>query len=279
VSLRTDVAELMAYLVRRLPRLRILSLVTNGFLPRRILQQATDVLKLIEPAGVKLSMSVSLDGIGTMHDQVRGVPGAFEKAMETIAGLQELQKQHNFWLGSGFVVMHQNLRHAREFRDWARANQLDVGFILVGFHESYVGNLDRQNDVDFRPEDREELIAFMQELAGERSLRNVFAYYWNDMVHMYRDGASRTTPCPFLLEGLALDAYGDVFYCLSTPRIGNVLEEGRSVGEIYYDPKNLRYRAEDMRKRTCPGCNSACGTPVAIKKDVKKYLRFLVAGN
>lgn len=278
-SLRTDVVELVGYTLQRMPRLRTLSMVTNGFLPPRVLQQVAGVLALLEPRGVRLSMSVSLDGIGTMHDRVRGIPGGFDKALETLTGLQALQKEHDFWLGVGYVVMHQNLRHAREFRDWARARGINVGFQLVGFHESYVGNLDRQNEVDFRPEDREELITFMQELADQRSLRNYPALYWADMLRMYRDGAPRTTPCPFTLEGLALDAYGDVFYCLSTPAIGNVIREKRSVSEIYYDPKNLQYRAEEMRKRICTQCNSACGTEIAIKKDVKKYLRFLVTGN
>jgi len=275
-SLRTDLVELVAYLVRRMPGLATLSLVTNGFLPQRILEQTRAILQLIEPAGIRLSMSVSLDGIGTLHDRVRGVPGAFDKALETLTGLQELQREHDFWLGVGFVVMHQNLRHARAFREWARARGLPVGFQLVGFHESYVANLDRQNEVDFRPEDREELIAFMEELASEVSLRNWPAFYWADMVRMYRDGAPRTTPCPFTLEGLALDAYGDLFYCLSTPRIGNALEEKRSVSDIYYDPQNLRYRADQMRRHICPRCNSACGTEIALKKDVKQYVRFLI---
>jgi hypothetical protein len=155
---------------------------------------------------------------------------------------------------------------------------LDVGFQLASFHSSYLSNVDRQEEVDFRPEDREELIAFMQELASERSLHNLSAFYWSDMVRMYRDGAPRTVPCPYTLEGLAIDAYGDVFYCLSTPRIGNFLEEKRSISEIYFDPKNLRYRSEEMRKQICPGCNSACGTEIAMKKDVKKDLGFLVAG-
>ena len=100
-----------------MPRLRTLSMVSNGFLPKRIVEQARDVLRLIEPRGVKLSMSVSLDGIGTLHDEVRGIPGAFDKAQETLIGLKALQQEHDFWLGTGFVVMHQNLRYARKFRE------------------------------------------------------------------------------------------------------------------------------------------------------------------
>jgi MoaA/NifB/PqqE/SkfB family radical SAM enzyme len=277
-SLRTDLVELVTYLVDRMPKTRILSMVTNGFLPQRILAQTQAILDLITPRGIRLSMSVSLDGIGTLHDQVRGIPGAFDKALETITGLQELQKAYGFWLGSGFVVMHQNLAYAAEFRDWAKAHNLDFGFQLVGFHESYVGNLDRQNDVDFQPDDREMLLSLMREMSSSRSIHSIHALYWADMIRVYRDGAPRTTPCPFNLEGLALDAYGDVFYCLSTPAIGNVLRDGRSVHDLYYDPENLRYRKEGMRNKICLKCNSACGTETAIKKDAKQFIRFLATG-
>jgi MoaA/NifB/PqqE/SkfB family radical SAM enzyme len=277
-SLRSDFVDIVAYLVRRLPKARGLSLVTNGFLPKRILEQTEAILGLIESKKIKLSMSVSLDGIGALHDQVRGIPGAFDKALETIAGLQALQKRHDFWLGVGYVLMHQNLRQAQELREWAEARGLDVSFQMVAFHDTYISNQDRQGDVDFRPEDRDDLIVFMQQLAGERSLTNWAALYWSDMVRMYRDGAPRMTPCPFAMDGVALDAYGDVYYCLSSPKIGNVNEEKRSVGEIYHDPKNLRFRAAELRQRMCPGCNSGCGVGIAIKKDVKKYLKFLVTG-
>ncbi len=277
-SLRADLVALVDYLVDRLPTVHTLSMVSNGFLPKRILTQTEAILRLLEPKGIKLSMSVSVDGVGALHDQVRGIPGGFDNVMETLTGLQTLQKQHDFWLGVGYVVMHQNLRHALEFREWGRARNLDVGFQIVAFHESYVGNVDRQDDVDFRPEDKADLIAFMEQLASERSLGNLAAFYWNDMVRMYRDGAPRVTPCPYNLEGLALDCYGDVYYCLSTPKIGNVLQDGRSVSEIYYAPENLSYRSGKMRNKICPVCNSGCGTEIAIKKDVKEYLQFLATG-
>ena len=277
-SLRNDLVELAAYLVGRMPHLRILSLVSNGFLPKRILEQTEAILELLGQRGIRLSMSVSIDGDQEMHDRVRGIPGGHERALETLAGLRLLNQKYDFWLGIGFVVMHQNLHQAQGFRDWARGQGLPVGFQLVGFHSSYVGNLDRQNEVDFRPEDRGSLVTLMEELASERSLRNFPAFYWHDMVRMVRDGAPRRTPCPFALEGLVLDAYGDVYYCLSTPAIGNVIAEGRSAGEIYHDPKNLRYRAEQMVRNACLSCNSACGTETALKKDVKKYLKFLVTG-
>ena len=47
-SLRTDLVEMIGYLVERMPKIRSLSLVSNGFLPKRILEQTSAVLKLIE---------------------------------------------------------------------------------------------------------------------------------------------------------------------------------------------------------------------------------------
>lgn len=274
-TLRTDLVPLTQMFVDRMPRLRALSTISNGFLTDRVLSSTEAMLAMTAPRKIGLSVSVSLDGLGTDHDKVRGIDGAFEKVQATLKGLKELQKKHKFWMGCGYTLMHQNLRQAREFRKWADENDIDVGFQPVGFHSSYVSNLELQDNVDFRPEDRDELIAFMQELGVRRSLIDTTAYYWSDMVRMYRDGARRTTPCPYNMDGLAVDCYGDVFYCLSTPKIGNCLE-GKSVGEIYYDPRNLKYREDKMIGKICPRCNSACATNIGIKRDLKKYVKFLV---
>jgi MoaA/NifB/PqqE/SkfB family radical SAM enzyme len=198
--------------------------------------------------------------------------------VRTLEGLKALQERYDFWLGVGYTVMRQNLRHVRQFMSWCEERGIPYGFQLVGFHESYVSNLDLREELDFTEEDRRELIAFMRELASQRSLRNVTAFYWDDMVHMYRDGRPRQTPCPFAIDGLVLDSFGDVYYCLSSRKIGNVLDESRSVSEIYYAPENLAYR-EHMKRRLCPKCNSACAVEVALKKEAKRYLKFLLTGS
>ncbi|MCD6291319.1 MAG: radical SAM protein [Anaerolineae bacterium] len=276
-SLRQDLGPLADMFLARMSNLKALSLITNGFLPERILAVVEHILRSCQARGVRFSISVSLDGVGEMHDRIRGVPGAFDRVVKTLEGLKDLRRRYDFWMGVGYTVMHQNLHHVPEFRAWCEEQGIPYGFQVVGFHEAYVSNLDRQNEVDFRPEDRDALIALMEDLASQRSWRNVLAFYWDDMMHMYRDGRSRQTPCPFALEGLILDSLGDVYYCLSSKKIGNVIDDGRSVSDLYYDPENLAYR-EYMRRHICPRCNSACAVGVALKKDIKRYARFLLTG-
>jgi hypothetical protein len=101
------------------------------------------------------------------------------------------------------------------------------------------------------------------------------------MLAMYRDGRTRQTPCPFAVDSFVIDAYGDMYYCLSERKIGNCLaktEEDPSLRQpctaIYYDPDNLAFR-DELARTVCQRCNSGCFVNVGIKKDLKKYLLFL----
>ena len=276
-SLRKDLIPLVEMFLDHMPRLKALSTITNGFLPERIVADTEQILRMCRARGIRFSISVSLDGVGPLHDRIRGVPGGFDRAVQTLEGLRSLQREYDFWLGVGYTVMRQNLHEVRKFRAWCEERGLPYGFQVVGFHDTYVSNLDQREELDFGEDERVELIAFMEELASQRSLRNFTAFYWDDMVHMYRDGRPRQTPCPFSVDGLVIDSFGDVYYCLSSHKIGNVLDEGRTVSEIYYDPKSLAYR-DHMKRHYCPECNSACAVEVALKKDLKRYVKFLVTG-
>ncbi|MBC7260701.1 MAG: hypothetical protein H5T63_01695 [Chloroflexi bacterium] len=199
-------------------------------------------------------------------------------------GLKELQAVHPFWLGAGCVITRKNLYHLRELQDWCEERGIELGFQLVGFHETYVANVEQRGELDFTQTDKEYLFAFLQELAAERSPSNFMAYYWYDMLKMYRDGRPRQTPCPFAVDSFVLDAYGDVYYCLSERKIGNCLSgdasdssSGGLCSAIYYRSENLRFR-EALTRSSCLYCNSGCFVNIGIKKDLKKYLWFLLTG-
>jgi MoaA/NifB/PqqE/SkfB family radical SAM enzyme len=291
-SLRPDLVPLTELFVNRMTHLRSLTLVTNGLAVERILADTRAMLKLCTEHDINLNISVSLDGVGGVHDEMRNVPGAFARVEECLSGLKELQSEcrASFWLGVGCVITRKNLYHLRELQAWCDERSIEVGFQLVGFHETYVANIEQRGELDFDQADREYLFQFLGELAADRSASNFMAYYWNDMLSMYRDGRSRQTPCPFAVDSFVLDAYGDIYYCLSERKIGNCLfaeqneqstkSESQGAGPcsaIYYDPKNLAFRKQ-MTRSSCLQCNSACFVNVGIKKDLKKYLWFLLLG-
>ena len=274
--LRQDLVELVEFFLERMPRLLSMTFLTNGLLPERAATVAEAIAQRCQQRGVRLTASVSMDAVGELNDRVRGVPGAFSRAAETIDLLKPLAARYDFSLGVAAVVFNETLPHVAELRQWCRERGVHVGFQIVGFHESYVSNLEKKDDLDFTSQDREALFALMEELAERRSLTNFPAFYWNDMLHLYRDGRPRHTPCVLAVDTFALDAYGDIYYCPSELKIGNCLTDG-TISEIYYDPRNLARRAE-MVRTICPTCNSGCFLNTGLKKDAGKYIRFLLTG-
>jgi len=284
-SLRRDLAALTELFMDKMPQLASLTLVTNGLAVERILADTEAMLALCADRGIRLNVSVSLDGVGEIHDEMRGVPGAFARVERCLMGLKELQAaaQVPFWLGASCVITRKNLYHLRELQAWCAERGIDLGFQLVGFHETYVANVEQRGDLDFDETDRDYLFSFLEELASDRSPSNFLAYYWNDMLAMYRDGRARQTPCPFAVDSFVIDAYGDMYYCLSERKIGNCLAKmvadpslSQPCSAIYYDPENLAFR-DELTRSACKRCNSGCFANVGIKKDLKKYLLFLAS--
>src|SRR4029077_1381464 len=79
--------------------------------------------------GVLISIRVSLDGIGDIHNQVRNVKRGFDKAVQTIEAMQALAKEHsNFSFGIAATIFATNMPDAENILAWARARQLDVVF-------------------------------------------------------------------------------------------------------------------------------------------------------
>ena len=282
-SVRHDLPQLTRLFMDKMPHLASLTLITNGLAVERILTHSQAMLDLCTERGASFNVSVSLDGVGQIHDEMRGVPGAFDRVERSLMGLKELQAsaQVPFWLGASCVITRKNLYHLPELKTWCQERGIDLGYQLVGFHETYVANVEQRGNLDFDELDRDYLFAFLDQLASDRSPSNFLAYYWNDMLAMYRDGRTRQTPCPFAVDSFVMDAYGDMYYCLSERKIGNCMAKlaedpwlSQPCSAIYYDPDNLAFR-DELTRTVCQRCNSGCFVNVGVKKDLKKYLLFL----
>lgn len=275
-TLHPGLIKLTKLFMDSMPRLQTISLITNGLASALAVPYVQKLAFLSQERGINLAIAVSLDGIGKMHDALRGEPGAFKKTSATILKLKSLQPKFKFWLSVVCMICRKNLYHLKEVEEWSRRNKVDLHFQLVGFHETYVQNMDKKNKLDFRDEDKKYLHSILKKLSLKCSWKNVEAYFWRDMYRMYKNRVLRSTPCSFLLDAFVLDSFGDVYYCLSERKIGNCRRK-KSVSEIYYDSENLKFRRW-MAENVCGRCNSLCFAYSAIKKDFKKFIWYRLAG-
>jgi MoaA/NifB/PqqE/SkfB family radical SAM enzyme len=73
-------------------------------------------------ASVPLSVKPSIDGVGPMHDYIRGIPGNFVKLEETIDRLLAIKaKNPRLLVDLGTVISNFNLHHLPELEAWVHA--------------------------------------------------------------------------------------------------------------------------------------------------------------
>ncbi len=69
-----------------------ITIPTNGLLTERILAKTDRICR--ECAQTTIGINLSLDGVGEEHDDIRGVPGNWKRAMATWEGLKALKQRH-----------------------------------------------------------------------------------------------------------------------------------------------------------------------------------------
>jgi len=105
-TLREDLPQLIRIFVT-FNRIRNVSIPTNGLLPQKLTFLAEEIVN-ISPK-LLVSFNVSIDGFADIHDQIRGVPGAYDLAMESLSRLREVaDKYANLRVWVNTVIMSVN---------------------------------------------------------------------------------------------------------------------------------------------------------------------------
>src|SRR5829696_9767451 len=138
---RLDLPEMVEMFQKHLPRLRKIGINTTGLTPARAIPMLTRIVKFCAEHDLLLSIRVSLDGIGDVHNEVRDVKRGFEKACQTIEAMQALAGETpGFQFGIASTIFATNLTDATNILTWARERKLDVVFNMLRFTDNMLGN-------------------------------------------------------------------------------------------------------------------------------------------
>ena len=270
---RNDLPEMVALFARHLPRLRKIGINTTGLTPHRAIPMLTRIVEFCAAKDVLISIRVSLDGVGDIHNQVRDVKRGFEKACQTIEAMQALAAKHDsFQFGIAATIFATNMDDAENLLAWARAKHLDIVFNMLRFTDAMLHNKDLEEQIGFREREEQFMRRFFLDRVQEESVLSGQAFMYLHYADMIANGYQRTMPCPFQRQGLLLNPNGDLHYCENSQKIGNVLDE--SAEALYHRAENLAHR-EHIKQTVCPTCLSPCQVNVGAMKQVVPYARFL----
>jgi MoaA/NifB/PqqE/SkfB family radical SAM enzyme len=151
-TLRRDVPEIIDTFVHNNKVNRVI-IPTNGLIKSRvyeIVERALDGHPELE-----LYLNIALDGYGKTHDEIRGVPGNWEKTLDCIASLYPLKERyaHRFRLNVNTVVCADNYTEIEKLSEFLWENyRLDGQYFNIVRGETKAGEAIKQVPTEILPE-------------------------------------------------------------------------------------------------------------------------------
>lgn len=154
--LRSDLADVVETFYRE-AGLQYVNVVTNGFYTDRVLKTVDRLLETCPRLKVKIQ--VSIDDFEKAHDEYRGVPGIYKKAVETIARLSEKRKsQPRFTLDVATCITKSNKGHVTRLHDQLR-KELEFDNYQLLYPR---GNAEVMTEKDVTPAEYEAAVELME---------------------------------------------------------------------------------------------------------------------
>lgn len=255
--------------ILKLPSLKSLNIISHGFSPTPLFKNIEKIYASCKAKGVRFHVAISLDGVGDVHNTVRGKPKVFERTTSTIDEIMENQSKYCDSYDIGCTVVSQNIDYLIELDTYAKNKNYNIKYRL-GIDNKRIESdkLRDQYSVIYSPLRQSAKEFFHYQMSQAKDLANRFKYY-SIFSWLNSKNPKRMLGCTWKDEGVTLDSRGELYYCaVASDSIGSLR---KNKGEkIFFDDKNIEYR-KSIIKNSCDGCIHDYSGQVEFK-NVWKFL-------
>jgi MoaA/NifB/PqqE/SkfB family radical SAM enzyme len=269
--LRKDIKEIISY---ALEKKHFCNISTNGVL------LDSEIIKLLMQKGF-LAISVSLDGMGQIHDKLRGVPQTFEKVKSNLIAFASIKKERK----NKFPLL--------DIKTIITDKNIDELVKLYSFCESigaefFTLSLLKTNQAQFNPsslkDDIEDesfyrrgsrrnlesarLISALERLEKLRGKTKIRFYprlrSLKELRSFLAGKAGSQVSASACLEpwsSFQINASGQAYPCLSY-KVGNIKEQ--TLKEIWGSPRFVSFRRRLKKIKLFPSCDGCCYLKIRI---------------
>ena len=246
----------------------IINIPTNGLLNDRIPLVVKKIAGHCKKS--QIVINVSIDDIGEKHDIIRGVPGSYEKAVETVAALKSL-KISNLSVGIHTVISKFNVSRIPEI--YSQIQKLGPDSYITEIAEERV-ELDTIG-TEISPEyiEYEKAVNFLSKKLKQEDFKKIgkitraFRIEYYKIVKKILKTRSQVIPCYSGIVSAQIAPDGDVWACcIKADPIGNLRDANYDLKKIMFSDK-----AKSIRKSIKKG---ECFCPLANAGYTNMLLNF-----
>lgn len=247
-TLRKDLGKLATVLFEELPRLRTISLITNAYNSDEVIARISEVGIVVEKFGGRLDVMVSLDGVGEVHDRVRGKPGNFERAVKVIDHLQSSPFISNLRIGC--TIIRENVFGLADLLEFCLAKGIYIKYRLGIPHKRlYTENL--KDPYAITDEERYHIAEFLEGLIVHYETGEHQKFFYRSLIDQLIHGAPRKAGCDWQHRGVTITSKGELLYCaVQSKALGKIHEMDSE--QAYFGNKN---HLQDIIRTKCANCN------------------------
>lgn len=289
--LRKDLPDIVASAIDYLHP-SIIHSPTNGLAPDRIIETTRQILQLTRQKKSKAVVTVkpSLDGIGPLHDEIRGVKGNWVKLLKTVDGLKALENEFgNFHLEVGTVISNFNKNHLDGIENYVHRMGIQSYRSEVAEQREEFCNIG--DPITPSAEEYIDLIhGFAAKIKKNLKQKKSFTKTTEALRLVYYDLAAKimmedrqVIPCYAGISNIHLTPHGDVWPCCVLgykKPFGNIRNQGYDFHRVVNTPEAVTIKASiKNRECACPLANQAYSNiishvPSLIRTVKNMFLHF-----
>jgi MoaA/NifB/PqqE/SkfB family radical SAM enzyme len=278
--LRDDIAEIVSAACD-LCKPALITIPTNALMSQVIPRRVEQILRAAQ--GVQVGVNVSLDGVGEEHDTIRGVQGAYDKALDTYRSLRALSYP-NLTLGVHTVISRFNVQRVPGIYDELLKLGADSYVSEIAEERVELGTMGM--DISPSPEEYARIADFLVSqirngrFAGTAKITQAFRMRYYELAKRILFEERQVIPCyaGFASGHIAPD--GDVWTCCTRAEpLGNLRETDYDLAPIWFGA-----RAEAARRSIaagecyCPMANVAYSNMLLHAPTVLRVARRVLLG-
>jgi MoaA/NifB/PqqE/SkfB family radical SAM enzyme len=270
--LRDDLLEIVSGIANlkptHLPRLRSLIVTSNGLMPEKIILNYERILAALRDVHIDLVAVSSLDGVGDVHDKIRGTRGAYGQILRTIYGLTDLQRGNpNFIAGIKTTVLPFNVSSLDDILEFALSRGLFHIISPVFFTEARFGNMGKKNDLSLKPDENKKI----QEFYRRKELQNSYLY---GQIRNSPTKGRRPWGCSASYTYLFIEFDGKVYPCeMAAEPVGDVRKQ--DPWAIWTNQEFRNWRKKMKSYEMCRNCCEPGAIHYSAYSEGSSYLKFL----
>ncbi|MDD3037279.1 radical SAM protein [Bacteroides sp.] len=236
-----------------LKKLDYIHIISNGLLPDRLLSLLEKIKQITVKHNVKLGLTLSVDGVGSVHDEVRGIKNCFERTKKLMDELAQNSKCYCDVMDIGCTLSRYNIPYVQQTDSFFSGYPFTITYHLA-VPNKRIYTFDRY-DYYVLEDERSNLLAteffygkFLK-TSFSKQARIKFRYFAN-YYFLKKKGYGRLSQCSYLNRDVTIDENLDIFLCATaSDRIENL--QKKTPAELYKQGS-----FDEMQRQTSQYCNT-----------------------